>query len=430
MTQDATNNDSLIARALVEQGLVTRTELEDSQALLEQAKQDGSTRTLREIMIQNEIVTQHQWRRVARGTEEQTSAQQIPGYKILSRLGSGGMAVVFLAKQLSLDRMVAIKVLPQRMTNSVEFVERFYKEGKAAAKLNHPNIVSAVDVGEASGRHYFVMEYVEGGTVQDRLDKGGVYSEKESLVIVSQMASALDHAHHAGLVHRDVKPKNIMIAKDGSAKLADMGLAREQGDQQAAEQEAGKAFGTPYYISPEQIRGETEIDGRADIYGLGATFYHMVTGRVPFDGPSPTAVMHMHLKDELVPPDHLNPSLSAGVGEIIEMAMAKKKSNRYATALDMLVDLELVARGEPPKFARRSYDLNSLAELGKAATPQEDSVAVPAPGPGTPEVYSQQHTIDLAPPSLADRLRDPIVLVLAGVVVVELLIIIILLATR
>ena len=242
------------------------------------------------------------------------------------------MATVYKAKQVSLDRVVAVKVLPKRMSSNKEFVERFYKEGKAAAKLNHPNIVGAVDVGEANGYHYFVMEYVEGETVHDRLEKGERYSEKESLNIVTQVAKALAHAHKAGFIHRDVKPKNIMITPEGIAKLADMGLAREASDMEAAQAEAGRAYGTPYYISPEQIRGELNIDARADIYSLGATFYHMVTGRVPFDASTPSAVMHKHLKDYLVPPDHLVPDLSTGVGEIIDVAMAKKRKMRYNSA--------------------------------------------------------------------------------------------------
>ena len=250
------------------------------------------------------------------------------------------MATVFKARQISLDRLVAIKVLPKRMSENKEFVDRFYKEGKAAAKLNHPNIVGAVDVGEANGFHYFVMEYVEGQTVYDKLERGERYSEKEALKLVIETCKALAHAHKAGFIHRDVKPKNIMITKDGIAKLADMGLAREASDKEAAEAEAGKAYGTPYYISPEQIRGELDVDQRADLYSLGATFYHMVTGRVPFDAPTPSAVMHKHLREDLIPPDHLNPDLSAGVGEIIEVSMSKKRNKRYQTAEEMLGDPE------------------------------------------------------------------------------------------
>jgi serine/threonine-protein kinase len=291
------------------------------------------------------------------------------------------MATVYLAKQVSLGRLVAIRVLPRRFTNNPEFVERLYAEGRAAGQLNHPNIVGALDVGKAGEFHYFVMEYVEGRSVYDDIAGGKKYTEAEALNVIIQVARALEHAHKAGFIHRDVKPKNIMITKDGVAKLADMGLARAVSDREAAEAEQGKAYGTPYYISPEQIRGELDVDFRCDIYSLGATFYHIVTGQVPFDGPNPSAVMHKHLKAELVPPDHLNPSLSAGIGEIIEVCMAKDRNRRYSSTSDLLQDLEAVAKGEPPLQARTKFDLSSLASLEQSAPAAEAEAPAAAAAP-------------------------------------------------
>ncbi len=416
--------DTVLGRVIVEQGLCTKQEVEDCLAMQAELAKDAGSRPLADLLLSNGYITPTQVERVRKAVEASASFQQIPGYQILSELGAGAMARVYKAKQLSLDRIVAIKVLPRRMSENPEFVERFYKEGKAAAKLNHPNIVGAVDVGEANGYHYFVMEYVEGQTVFDRLERSERYEEKEALQIIIQICRALVHAHALGLIHRDVKPKNIMITRAGVAKLADMGLARETADQQAALAEAGKAYGTPYYISPEQIRGELDIDARADIYSLGATFYHMVTGRVPFDGPSPSAVMHKHLKDELVPPDHIIPSLSAGVGEIIEVAMAKKPKNRYATAEDMLTDLERVARGEPPLVARKAYDLDSLADLEKTGTPVDEHGEGDAEEGPVP--VAAQHTIDYGGRTFQDRLMDPLVMILGGTSAVLLLAVLVL----
>jgi serine/threonine-protein kinase len=264
--------------------------------------------------------------------------------------------------------MVAIKVLPKRFTENPEYVERFYKEGQAAGKLNHPNIVQAIDVGEAGGYHYFVMEYVEGKTIADDLVAGKVFDEDEALEIIIQVARALAHAHARGLIHRDVKPKNIMIGQDGTVKLADLGLARETADIEAAQTEAGKAYGTPYYISPEQIRGRVDIDGRADIYGLGATFYHMVTGRVPFIAEDSAEVMRKHLKEPLIPPDHINTSLSAGTSEVIEIMMAKRREDRYKNVEELLLDLEAIRNGQPPIQAHKRFDVSMLEPLSKGNT--------------------------------------------------------------
>lgn len=364
------NLDSLLGRLVVENGLVSADEVK---AAMERQKTMAATeanqKSLADVLVEQGSITERQLKRVRPQIEEQknSAGQQIPGYQILKKLGAGAMATVYLGKQVSLDRHVAIKVLPKKFMTNPEFVERFYAEGRAAAKLNHANIVQAYDVGKSGDFHYFVMEYVEGKTVYDDLEAGRTYAEKDALKIIIQIAKALEHAHKQGFIHRDVKPKNIMLTKSGQAKLADMGLARAVSDVEAAEAEQGKAYGTPYYISPEQIRGLKTVDFRCDIYGLGATFYHLVTGRVPFDAPNPSAVMHKHLKEKLVPPDHINPTLSAGIGEVIEVCMAKNPDERYQTTSDLLYDLEAVARGEPPAQARKQFDLSSLASLDHAA---------------------------------------------------------------
>jgi len=358
-----TNADTIFGKVAVDQGLCTDAELKRA---LEELKSRVkiSPITLQDLMVNLGYLTATQAERLKASLKDSRVAMhQIPGYKIIGKLGAGAMAIVYKGKQLSLNRDVAIKILPKQFTENPEYVERFYKEGRAAAMLNHNNIVQAYDVGEAGGYHYFVMEYVEGKTLYEDLTKGKIFREEEALNIIIQVARALGHAHACGLIHRDVKPKNIMINTDGVVKLADMGLARETTDIEAAKTEAGKAYGTPYYISPEQIRGEIDIDGRADIYGLGATFYHLVTGRVPFMADKPMDVMKKHLREELVPPDHINTSLSAGVSEVIEVMMAKRKEDRYATIEDLLVDLEAIKNGQIPPRAHRSFDVSMLEKL-------------------------------------------------------------------
>lgn len=361
------NLDTEVGRVVVELGLATRTEVDFCR---EQQKQssDPNQRSLTDMLIEHSFITTNQAKRIRSQVEERKKSQ-IPGYRLLEKLGKGAMATVYKARQESLDRIVAIKVLPKKMADNAEFVERFYKEGRAAARLSHNNIVQAYDVGYApEGFHYFVMEYIEGKTLYDIMappphGDGRNFSEAEALDVISQITDALAHAHQRGLIHRDVKPKNILLTPQGVAKLTDLGLARARDDKEAAESEAGKAYGTPYYISPEQIRGEIDIDFRADIYSLGATLYHLVTGRPPFEAETPSAVMHKHLKEPLTPPDHINTALSAGISEIIEVSMAKRREDRYTSTEEMLEDVKAVRNGNPPLHARRSIDLDSLAAV-------------------------------------------------------------------
>jgi len=397
-----TNYDTIFGRIAVEQGLCTDEELRHSLEELE-TRRKVNPAMLRDLMVELGYITDTQAERLKTTIKEsKDAAHQIPGYKILGKLGAGAMAVVYKARQLSLNRTVAIKVLPRRFSENPEYVERFYREGQAAAKLNHNNIVQAFDVGEAGGYHYFVMEYVEGKTLYDDLSAGKVFTEDEALDVIIQVAHALGHAHARGLIHRDVKPKNIMIDPAGVVKLADMGLARETTDIETAETEAGKAYGTPYYIAPEQIRGKIDIDSRADIYSLGATFYHIATGRVPFMADDPTDVMRKHLKEQLIPPDHINTSLSAGTSEVIEVMMAKRREERYNNIEELLTDLEAIRDGQSPLRARKKFDFSMLEQL-------EEGDVIKAEGKGYKEETIARYQVA--------------VLVLSAVVAVSILVI-------
>ncbi len=367
-----TNYDTVFGKMAVEQNLCTHQELQRSlQELKVRIKEDPVV--LKDLMIKLGYITKNQAKRLhVNITANKSAAHKIPGYKILGKVGAGAMAFVYKAKQISLNRTVAIKLLPKRFSENPEYVRRFYKEGQAAGKLHHNNIVQAIDVGEAGGYHYFVMEFVEGKTIAEDLGGGKAFGEQDAVDIVIQVAHALEHAHICELVHRDVKPKNIMINSDGVVKLADMGLARETTDIETAESEQGKAYGTPYYIAPEQIRGAIDIDGRADIYGLGATFYHMVTGRVPFMADDSAEIMKKHLRERLIPPDHINTALSSGVSEVIEVMMAKQKEDRYSNATELLTDLEALSKGESPLQAHRRFDVSMLEQLEEGDDVESD----------------------------------------------------------
>jgi serine/threonine-protein kinase len=373
-----------LAHALVTRGLLTADEMQQCRA---QAGAQGPEALLKRL-VEAGLLTAGQARR---STQELPTllGQQIPGYHLVEKLGQGAMGTVYKARQLSMNRLVAIKVLSPRLAANPEFLERLKREAHLAAKLSHNNIVQAIDVGSAGKIHYFIMEYVEGRTIREELNAGKVYEERDAVDIVLQIAQAVQHAHRRGLIHRDIKPANILLTAEGIAKLLDLGMARETADDALAQREKGLSIGTPYYMAPEQIYGEEDIDVRADIYSLGATLYHMTTGQVPFPGSGVDDVFQGHLERELTPPDHINTKLSSGLGEVAEFMLARRREQRYRTPDDLIIDLECLLNGEPPKLARQRIEAGTLANLaeGEADEPR------PRPGKRKPGLLAGQELI-------------------------------------
>jgi serine/threonine-protein kinase len=364
-----------LANALVSRGLVTAEEVQASKP-----PEAAGGKALLSRMVEGGLLTKGQARRALQKLSTLVG-EEIPGYEMLEKLGQGAMGTVYKARQLSMNRLVAIKTLHPRFAASQDFLKRLTGEAHIAAKLSHNNIVQAIDVGQAGKLHYFVMEYVPGTTIKQELEEGKLYPEKEAVEIVLQIAQAIQHAHRRGLIHRDVKPANIILTLDGIAKLADLGMARETEDRARAKAEKGLTIGTPYYIAPEQIHGREDVDVRADIYALGATLYHMVTGRPPFDHKGVDAVLQAHLTESLTPPDHLRPELSSGLGEVVEIMMAKERKGRYRNPDDLIVDLECLLNGEPPRLARQKIEAATLQELAEGEAEEEDEREAVAEGP-------------------------------------------------
>lgn len=374
-------SDSLLARLIVERGLAPQSEIDAAIAALR--ANAGQARIFGDILIDAQIITRRQLARLRNEAESDKTILRIPGFQMIRKLGAGAMATVYLAKQVSLDRLVAVKILPKQFSTDQAFIERFYREGQAAARLSDPNIVGALELGRVGDQHYFVMEYVDGETLHDKIVASKRIKDKDALAIVRQVASALKHAHAAGFVHRDIKPKNIMITRAGGVKLADLGLARAMSDKKTAEAERHKAFGTPYYISPEQVRGAVDLGPPADIYGLGATLFHMLTGRVPFEGRDPTEVMRHHLESPLVPPDQIVPGIPQSTAEIVEMMMQKKAKDRYQSAMELIEDIDLAIAGQPLRYARAEINIADIAsqvegtaqtEIQESARPDHESI--------------------------------------------------------
>ena len=357
--------ESNLEKSILRRGLATQQEIDLCKAYKAKLAAKDQSKGLLDIMVEAKVLTKSQSARLAKETGDGNRKFEIPGYEILEKIGKGSMGIVYKARQTSVDRIVAVKVLLDALAQNKEFTKRFDREAKIAAKLQHNNIVTAIDAGEVDGHHYFVMEYVEGVTIKDELDQKTVYEEKTALKIVLAVTEALKHAHQRDLIHRDIKPENVILTKSGDIKLADLGLARLTADEKWAMSEAGMAIGTPYYISPEQVRGQVDVDIRADIYSLGATLYHMVTGQVPYTGETPSEVMRKHVDKNVTftPPDHVNTRLSSGLGVVVETMMAKNRENRYRNPDDLLLDLKCLLQGDSPMIAVQKQD--SLAALSE-----------------------------------------------------------------
>ena len=282
--------------------------------------------------------------------ESKQTSTTLAGFEILEKVGQGGMGAVYRARQKSMDRIVALKILPRRLAQDAIFKERFIREARTGAKLNHLNIISAIDCGEDSGYTYFAMEFVEGQTCQKLIKDKGPFTVAAAMPIIQQIAEALQYASDtANIIHRDIKPDNIMLTSDGIAKLCDLGLARStEPEENASLTQTGMAVGTPHYISPEQARGEKEIDTRADLYSLGATFYHMLAGKTLFTAPTAASIMAQHLIEHAPAVNDENTDVQEDIAAIICKMLAKDRNDRYANCAELIKDLELVREGHPP----------------------------------------------------------------------------------
>jgi len=276
-------------------------------------------------------------------------------YEILERIGSGGMAIVYKAKCHWLNRFVAVKILKEDLAQDEEFRRRFHEESQAVAMLSHPNIVSVYDVSRTQEPDYIVMELVDGITLKQYMQKkGGRLSWKESLHFITQIMKALSHAHGRGIIHRDIKPHNIMVLRDGSVKVTDFGIARLMSAAQNTMTQ--EALGSVHYISPEQARG-SRIDARSDIYSAGVVLYEMLTGRLPYEGDSPVAVAIQHINSIPLSPRELEPSIPEALEAITMKAMASDLDKRYVSADAMLTDLEEFRKNPNISFDYTSADL-------------------------------------------------------------------------
>lgn len=312
---------------------------------------------------------------------------QLGRYEVLSELGQGAMGVVYKARDPLIDRVVAIKTinLGLAMDEKEEYEGRFYQEAKAAGRLNHPNIVTIYDVGKSGDVAYIAMEFLEGRELRDIMNERGVLPVEQVLDVTAQVALGLQYAHEHGIVHRDVKPSNIMLVRDGHAKITDFGIARMASS--AVRTQTGMVLGSPKYMSPEQVMGK-EIDQRSDIFSLGVMLYEMLTGHAPFDGENVNAIMYQTLNVIPAPPNSVNPAVPEMVNFIVAKALAKGLEDRYQNARDFASDLRSCRDTLPrsglsidvskPFIAGEKKLPDAIDITGRVATGEEDIKSISA----------------------------------------------------
>ena len=316
---------------------------------------------------------------------EDITGKQLNRYQVVAPLGKGGMAAVYKAYHPETDRYVALKILPKHFASDPEFVGRFEQEARLIAQLQHPHILPVFDYGEADGYTYIVMPFVETGTLAALL-QGVPLPLTQIRRIISQMGDALDYAHSRGIVHRDVKPSNILIDERGNCLLMDFGIAKMVAGTKHFTQTGG-VIGTPSYMSPEQGLG-MKPDGRSDIYSLGVVLYQMATGRLPFDAETPMAVAIKHIHDPLPPPRSVNPNLPEATERVILKALTKERDDRYATAAEMVAALAATAKddietvkADPAKRAETVISPVREPEPAQPVPPVAPDPSTPAPVP-------------------------------------------------
>lgn len=364
--------EKLFGEIAVEWGFVEPTYLARAEQVQRDLLAQGKQRRLGEILMESGAMSKPQALKVLKEVKKRQGMKpRIGGYEIQEKIGQGGMGVVYRAKQMSMDRDIALKLLPRHLADDEAFVERFLREARTSAKLNHRNIVTAIDVGEAGGYYYFAMEYVDGQPFDAVLEERERIPESELVPLAIQIVNGLQHAAQNGITHRDIKPGNLMLCRDGVVKIADMGLAvaesmaggspaqpEEDGDEETSPVSANRA-GTPYYMAPEQVEGTGPFDFRTDFYALGASLFEMATGKKPFDGSSAQAIMAKRLYENPPVAREAHASVSKGLSAVIHKLMQREPDGRYADFPSLLDDLDAV------QHRRRPAALREFAALGK-----------------------------------------------------------------
>ncbi len=323
---------------LVERALVTQDQIAEARRIQQQMESMGlRARSVPDVLVEKGWLDGTDLESLQKDLHTVEGRDQVAGYKLLELVGRGSMGAVYKAKQLSLDRVVALKVLDPELARDEAYVARFLKEARAVARLSHTNLVSGIDVGEEGGVRYLAMEFADGVTLARVLRRGGALDEERALWLGTQIGRALEYAHKNGLVHGDLRPENVIITGDGVAKVSDLGVARREAD---ATEEGRELKGSPDYLSPEQARGLENVGPPADLYALGCILFHMLTGRVPFPAEQREATVAKHLTEPAPAVESLAPETSAETSAIVARLLQKNPTERMPSATALLEALD------------------------------------------------------------------------------------------
>ena len=379
-------SDDEFALAVLNSGLVADSALEATRRDVAQIRASGRPVSLAHLLVKRKHITLDQRKklelrlRIAR----EPLPKRIGSYRPVQKLGEGGMGSVYLVEDQNGQR-VALKTLNKELAKDPEGRARFAREARAASELQHPNIVRALEVGEDAGQPFYAMEFCDGLTVEEILDRDDKMPLELSLKVITQVADGLAYAHARGIVHRDIKPGNIFLLQSGQVKILDLGLSKNYKTKQSFNTMEGTALGTPNYLSPEQALGMTDLDGRTDQYALAATLYHMLTGIAPFDAPNTTTTMMGHVGEQLADVREKCPEVQSGLLDVMTRMLAKDPADRYADMIRVLEELDRARKGQALETETLDPSLSSLGRKNPSAvselSAQSDAANTPEPVP-------------------------------------------------